>query len=87
MTLVESLNVSAYKKAKQKVAELQAQPNIMTGLTKTDYQQAIAKDSEEKKEAGIRRLPRCRSPLRPEKPEPPREEKVLRYDRDGNLIR
>ncbi len=88
LTLVESLNVSAYKKAKQKVAELQAQPNIMTGLTKSDYQQAIVKDIEEKKGGGDSKAAAVQaSPPPAKKPEPKGDQKVLRYDKDGNLIR
>lgn len=88
MTLVESLNVSAYKKAKQKVAELQAQPNIMTGLSKSDYQQAIVKDAEEKKGGGDSKAAAVQSSPPPaKKPEPKGDQKVLRYDKDGNLIR
>lgn len=82
--LVESMNVAAYKKAKSKVAELQAQPNIMSGMSKADYQQAIATDTEKKRSessgAG------AQAPPPPAKPEPPKEQKTFKYDSRGNLI-
>lgn len=85
MTLVESLNVSAYKKAKNKVAELQAQPNVMSGMSKSDYQEAIDKDIEQKK-SGSGSQGSAPPPPQDKKPEKPREEKVLRYDASGKLI-
>ena len=87
MTLVESLNMNAYKKAKQKVAELQAQPNIMSGMTKDDYQEVIDKakkeESDDSKDGGGEL-----HILENKKPEPaaPQEEKTFRYDAEGNLI-
>lgn len=38
LTLVESLNVSAYKKAKARVLSLQALPNPLNGRSSTDYE-------------------------------------------------
>lgn len=83
VNLVESLNVAAYKKAKSKVSELQAQPNIMSGMSKADYQQAIVTENEKKRtESSGTVMP----PLPVAKDEPPREQKVLRYDAQGNLM-
>lgn len=82
--LVESMNVAAYKKAKSKVAELQAQPNIMSGMSKADYQQAIVKDTEKKRTESSDTGTQAPSP--PAKPEPPKEQKTFKYDSRGNLI-
>lgn len=82
--LVESMNVAAYKKAKSKVAELQAQPNIMSGMSKADYQQAIITETEKKRSESAGAA--TQMPAAPAKPEPPKEQKILRYDSHGNLI-
>ena len=37
LALIESLNTAAYKKAKEKVVKLQAQPNPLNGRTSEDY--------------------------------------------------
>ncbi|MCB1839065.1 MAG: hypothetical protein H6858_02120 [Rhodospirillales bacterium] len=88
LTLVESMNVSAYKKAKAKVSELQAQPNIMSGMTRDEYQDVINKDNEEKRGSGETKAAAVKaSSPPPKKPEPKKDDKVLRYDSDGNLIR
>lgn len=82
--LVESMNVAAYKKAKSKVAELQAQPNIMSGMSKADYQQAIIMDTEKKRSESTGTGGQAPPP--PAKPEPPKEQKTFKYDSRGNLI-
>jgi len=50
--LVESLNMDAYKKAREKVSTLQQQPNIFNGKTLEDYR-APDEDEEENPDAFI----------------------------------
>lgn len=53
LALIESLNTAAYKKAKEKVVKLQAQPNPLNGRTSEDYDLEFEDDDEDDVKAFI----------------------------------
>ncbi len=98
LTLVESLNVSAYKKAKQKVSELQSRPNVMSGMSGDEYQEVIDEENRRKEMevkpddedkhniSGVERPQEQTVAAKSSGVSMPEKKTVFKYDSDGNLI-